>query len=73
MKSKDEPLAYRVYVLRSWQVGLASDCDAAVWRFSLEDPITRQRLGFADVEALTRFLVAEFNRDLEGCSEEARG
>jgi hypothetical protein len=60
---------YRVYVLRSWQERTPSAGTPAVWRFSLEDPTTRQRRGFADLAALTNFLAAEMegssSRDFE--------
>jgi len=59
MKASEEQSAYRVYVLRSWQEGYTSSGAPAVWRFSLEDPTTRQRRGFADLAALMSFLAAE--------------
>jgi hypothetical protein len=59
MKSPEEQPSYRVYVLRSWKEGYSSSGTPAVWRFSLEDPTTRQRRGFADLESLMNFLVAE--------------
>jgi hypothetical protein len=62
MKPFEEQPSYRVYVLRSWQEGHPSCGAPAVWRFSLEDPTTRQRRGFADLESLMRFLAAETAR-----------
>lgn len=59
MKATEEQSSYRVYVLRSWQEGRASSRSPGVWRFSLEDPTTRQRRGFADLESLMSFLAAE--------------
>ena len=59
MKPKDEQLSYRVYVLRTWRVEGESVGAPAAWRFSLEDPASRQRLGFPDLDALTRFLARE--------------
>jgi len=59
MKAIEEQSSYRVYVLRSWQEGYASSGTPSVWRFSLEDPATRQRRGFADLESLMSFLAAE--------------
>jgi hypothetical protein len=59
MKAAEEQSSYRVYVLRSWQEGGPASGTPAVWRFSLEDPTTRQRRGFADLVALMSFLAAE--------------
>ena len=59
MKASEEQSAYRVYVLRSWREGGSYSDAPAVWRFSLEDPTTRQRRGFADLAALMSFLAAE--------------
>jgi hypothetical protein len=33
-----------------------------VWRFSLEDPQTDERFGFASLEALMHWLEAELNK-----------
>ena len=59
MKPIKQQSTYRVYVLRSWQEGDSSSGVPAVWRFSLEDPVIRQRRGFADLEALIRYLASE--------------
>lgn len=45
---------YRAFVLRLWRDGGG----AGAWRYSLEDPATHQRRGFADVEALAAYLRA---------------
>jgi len=39
--------------------------DASVWRFSLEDPHTGQRRGFASLEAL----IAALTEEMEGRSD----
>jgi hypothetical protein len=44
---------YLSYVLRLWQVKRA---DRASWRASLENSISGDRLGFADLEALFTYL-----------------
>ena len=44
---------YLAYLLRLWQV---TDAGKLVWRASLEDPHTGERLGFASLEALIAFL-----------------
>jgi hypothetical protein len=59
MKRFERHVSYRVYVLRSWQEGGVCTTPPSVWRFSLEDPMTRQRRGFPDLAALMRFLAAE--------------
>ncbi|MBN1247514.1 MAG: hypothetical protein JXC32_07630 [Anaerolineae bacterium] len=59
MNGKADQLAYHVYVLRSWREGDAPAGTPGVWRYSLEDPVTRQRRGFADLASLTRYLLAE--------------
>ena len=51
----EEPRPYRAYLLRLWQVpGLGP----AVWRASLEDPHTGERLGFGSLDNLVAFLRA---------------
>jgi hypothetical protein len=52
MATSQSPPAYQVFILRTWQDRAAS----SGWRFSLEDPRTNQRRGFASLEALTQFL-----------------
>lgn len=48
-----QPSAYHAYLLRIWQEPAR---ETAVWRFSLEDPSSGQRMGFADLSALVAFL-----------------
>jgi hypothetical protein len=51
---------YRVFLLRCWkEQGKKAPPD---WRFALEDGVTHQRHGFADLGSLTAFL----ERHLEG-------
>lgn len=59
MKPREEQKSYRVYVLRSWQEEFPTCGTPAVWRFSLVDPFTKQRRGFADLESLMRFLASQ--------------
>ena len=61
MTAFSQPLGYRSYLLRFWEE-LGESQAAAVWRFSLEDPLTGQRHGFASLEALTAWLKAELDR-----------
>jgi hypothetical protein len=49
----DKQRRYLSYLLRLWQEW---DRLPAVWRASLEDPHTGERLGFADVAQLFAFL-----------------
>jgi hypothetical protein len=51
-----EQPGYRSYLLRLWQVGSAN---VPIWRASLEDVRTHQRLNFASLEQLFAFLVEE--------------
>ena len=46
-------LGYLSYLLRVWRTGGAGD---AVWRASLEDPLTGERQGFASLKDLLAFL-----------------
>ena len=51
--------SYRVYILRSWLEGGGPSGEPPIRRYSLEDPQTRRRRGFADLQALIDFLAAE--------------
>jgi hypothetical protein len=53
----------RAYLLRFWKVSSMGSHQAPIWRFSLEDPHTGDKLGFADLEALFAFLQAELTED----------
>ena len=57
-KMERERRLYSVYVLRSWVERHASSGEA-VRRFSLEDPRTGERRGFADLDALLAFLATQ--------------
>lgn len=48
-----QPPGYLSYLLRLWQSGSR---DSAVWRASLENPMTGERLGFATLKELFIFL-----------------
>jgi len=47
------------YLLTLWRERPARSGQPAVWRFSLEDVQTRERRGFADLDALTAFLKSQ--------------
>ena len=50
-------------MLRFWKVSSVDPQHAPTWRFSMEDPHTGEKLGFADLEALVAFLQAELAND----------
>ena len=51
-----KPPRYCVYVLRFWEERSRHPDRPGVWRFSLEDPRTGERRGFASLEAVVAFL-----------------
>jgi len=51
-----QPLGYLSYLLRLWQSGSR---DNAVWRASLQNPMTGERWGFATLKELFTFLEAQ--------------
>ena len=59
-KDKSEQRDYHSYLLRLWRVKVKAQ---TIWRASLECPHTGERLGFADLEALWRYLRAETDED----------
>jgi hypothetical protein len=52
----NEPPRYRAFMLRCWEVRSPDAGGPVTWRFSIEDPNTGQKQGFADLEALVAFL-----------------
>ena len=42
--------------MRLWQDGRGREEDQPIWRLSLENPHTSERMGFKDLEALVAFL-----------------
>ena len=50
---------YQSYLLRCWEVRSRQPDQPAAWRYSLQDPQTEQKHGFADLEALVIFLQTE--------------
>jgi hypothetical protein len=68
MSAHDRPPGYRSYLLRCWEErGRARD-GSGTWRFSLEDPHTGHRRGFASLDDL----VAAVRGELEPGGEEPR-
>ena len=58
----DKPPRYRSYPLTFWEERHEAPTASAVWRFSLEDPRTGQRRGFADLEMLIAALEQEMGK-----------
>ncbi len=54
-----QPPSYHSYLLRFWE---ERSEQPAVWRFSLEDPQTTRRYGFASLDALVEWLRAQIDR-----------
>ena len=50
------PPRHEAFILRLWQDGRGREDDQPVWRLSLENPHTSERMGFKDLEALVAFL-----------------
>ena len=58
-----KPPRYRSYLLTFWEERSHDSITPAVWRFSLEDPHTGHRRGFASLEGLFDFLQTELVND----------
>lgn len=56
MAGYDSSRRYHAYLLRCWEERGEQQLSRPVWRFSLEDPQTGTRLGFASLERLFAFL-----------------
>ncbi len=52
----EHPPRYHAYLLRCWEERGQDPPRPATWRFSLEDPGTGERRGFADLAQLVAFL-----------------
>ena len=59
----DTPPRYRSYLLTVWEERNRDPNLPAVWRFSLEDPHTGRRRGFANLAALVAALKKEIADD----------
>ena len=68
MCSFDKPPRYRSYLLSFWEERSQDPDTPAVRRFSLEDPHTGQRRGFANL----RELVAALEREITGYGTEEK-
>ena len=61
---------YQSYLLRCWEVRSQHPDRPTTWRFSLQDPQTEEKHGFADLEELVEFLRFELNPSRNGELEE---
>ena len=68
----DKPPRYRSYLLTFWEERSQGPSVPVVWRFSLEDPHTGQRRGFADLAALIAALEQEMAGTWTGKDETGR-
>lgn len=59
----------RSYILRLW---CANEPRPAVWHASLEDPSTKERFGFANLEQLFAFLMELSEKERPTTTEEDR-
>ncbi len=59
-RDESQPSNYLSYLLRVWRVEVR---DQTVWRASLECPHTGEQLGFADLEALCRYLKVQTQQE----------
>lgn len=63
-------ILYRSYLLRLWP---ATEQGQTVWRASLENPHTGERLGFASLERLFAFLEDQTTAVVVGGGEPGQG
>jgi hypothetical protein len=61
-----QPMRSRSYILRLWCAG---EPQAADWHASLEDPSTRERVGFSSLEQMFAFLMEQSERQKGGGQE----
>ena len=62
IRPNDSAPRYQSYLLRCWEVRSQQADQPATWRYSLQDPQTEQKHGFADLEALVIFLQTELGK-----------
>ncbi len=56
----ERPPGYHSYLLRFWEER-SEELPLTLWRFSLQDPQTNQRYGFANLTALVDWIHAKIN------------
>ncbi len=57
------PIHYRTFLLTLWAERINPSTGHSVWRFSLENPHTAQRIGFGTLEALTGYLQQQMEEE----------
>ena len=62
MNVLDRPPQYRSYLITFWEERSQEPDPAAEWRFSMEDPRTGTRRGFATLGALVTALEQEIDQ-----------
>ncbi len=72
MSDHNQPSRYRAYLLRCWQERGRRETEPPLWRFSLEDPHTGRRHGFATLEAVVEALQQELGVDGEPTIDTSR-
>jgi hypothetical protein len=56
LPGRELPPRYQVFLLRLWEERFEDAEGEHTWRFSVEDPSTGQRRGFAELDGLCDFL-----------------
>ncbi len=69
----DKPPRYQSYVLRCWEMRSQYPDRPATWRFGLENPQTREKRAFSDLEALVAFLQAELETSKTAAERRSKG
>lgn len=59
IRESPKPPNYQVYLLRVWEEPARPEELPSSWRYSLEDPKTKDRIGFASLDELVCFLDEE--------------
>jgi hypothetical protein len=53
---RPKPTLYRSFVLHIWREGRVASGEQPIWRMSLEDPHSAERIGFKGIDELVAFL-----------------
>jgi hypothetical protein len=72
MNARDGPPRYRSYLLRCWEERGRTHAGADTWRFSLEDPHTGRRRGFASLDDLVAAVRGELEPGGNGPQADAQ-
>ncbi|MCA1554637.1 MAG: hypothetical protein LC737_09695 [Chloroflexi bacterium] len=66
-----QPPHYKAFTLRIWEERSGGSESVSQWRFSLEDPQTGKRQGFADLNALFNYLRSQLSESARAQANEA--